>query len=172
MRTRNIFLLLVLFVAATFAMAQVTGGGGTTTGGTSGGTGNAAGGANTGQGNASGGPGATGPRPVACIWVDDQLVGCGPIEFARVMAGARAVVTNFFHGCVFSLLHHKPWVCCTSDYRALKIPDLVKTVGARPRLIDSETPAQTVDELLGTPVEAVVAARLEELRDCRLLRVG
>jgi Polysaccharide pyruvyl transferase len=97
-------------------------------------------------------------------WADDQLVGCGPIEFASVMAGARAVVTNFFHGCIFSLLHGKPWVSCASDYRAIKIPDLLTTLGASHRLIDSETHAQTADELLQTPLESAVAARVADLR--------
>src|SRR3954471_11874174 len=43
-------------------------------------------------------------------WADEQLVTAGPIEFAGLMAGARAVVTNFFHGCIFALLNGKPWV--------------------------------------------------------------
>src|SRR5690606_3394326 len=35
-------------------------------------------------------------------WADRQWLDAGPHAFARFMAGAEAVVTNFFHGCVFA----------------------------------------------------------------------
>ena len=35
-------------------------------------------------------------------WADEQRIAEGPEAFARAMGAARAVVTNFFHGCVFS----------------------------------------------------------------------
>jgi hypothetical protein len=97
-------------------------------------------------------------------WADEQLIACGPIEFARIMAGARAVVTNFFHGCVFALLHGKPWASCPSDYRAIKIPDLAATLGAEHRLIDEQTPPAMLAELLETPLQQGVAATIDRLR--------
>jgi polysaccharide pyruvyl transferase len=98
-------------------------------------------------------------------WADEQLIDCGPVEFARIMAAAQAVITNFFHGCVFALLHGKPWVSSPSDYRSIKIPDLAATLGAERRLIDEQTPDDALDELLETPRQAAVAARIEALRD-------
>jgi len=97
-------------------------------------------------------------------WTDDQRLAAGPIEFARAMSAASAVVTNFFHGCVFALLNRKPWVSCPSDYRAIKIPDLAATLGAQHRLIDEDTPEALVDDLLEMPVRADVTDRIEELR--------
>jgi hypothetical protein len=97
-------------------------------------------------------------------WADEQCVSAGPVEFARMVGGARAVVTNFFHGCVFALLHGKPWVTSPSDYRAIKIPDLADLLGAQQRLVSEETPDAMIAELLGTPMRAAVASRLEELR--------
>jgi hypothetical protein len=97
-------------------------------------------------------------------WTDDQRLSAGPIEFARAMSGASAVVTNFFHGCVFALLNRKPWVSSPSDYRAIKIPDLAATIGAQHRLIGEETPDAVVHELLEMPVNADVSGRIEELR--------
>jgi hypothetical protein len=97
-------------------------------------------------------------------WTDEQLVGCGPAEFARLMAGARAVITNFFHGCIFALLHAKPLAACASDYRAIKIPDLLSILGAGHRLVTKRTPARTIDELLDAPLEQAVAARIEDIR--------
>ncbi|MFL6726932.1 MAG: polysaccharide pyruvyl transferase family protein [Sphingomicrobium sp.] len=97
-------------------------------------------------------------------WADRELVTAGPVEFAGIMGGARAVITNFFHGCVFALLNRKPWVSCPSDYRAIKIPDLASTLGAEHRLIEEGTSAGTIGELLEMPVEAEVSARIEALR--------
>ncbi len=99
-------------------------------------------------------------------WADDQRLAAGPIEFARLMAGASAVITNFFHGCVFALLGGKPWVAVPSDYRAIKIPDLAAVLGVQHRLIDDQTSHRELGELLGTAVEPQVTARLEESR-CR-----
>jgi Polysaccharide pyruvyl transferase len=38
-------------------------------------------------------------------WADVQWLDAGPHEFAHAMARADAVVTDFFHGCVFALLN-------------------------------------------------------------------
>jgi hypothetical protein len=97
-------------------------------------------------------------------WVDEQRIDAGPLDFSEAMAGARAVVTNFFHGCVFALLNGKPWVAAPSDYRAIKIPDLAALLGTEHRIVDEESPASLVSELLDVPVEARVMDRIEELR--------
>jgi hypothetical protein len=97
-------------------------------------------------------------------WTDEQRIGIGPIEFARAMAGARAVITNFFHGCVFALLNAKPWAAVPSDYRSIKIPDLAKTVGAEHRILSEEISERDLAELLDTPVVPHVSARLDEYR--------
>jgi hypothetical protein len=97
-------------------------------------------------------------------WADEQCVSAGPVQFARMIAGARGIVTNFFHGCVFALLHGKPWVTSPSDYRAIKIPDLAGLVGAQHRLVSEDTPDDCVAELLGTPMLPEVASRLDALR--------
>ena len=53
-------------------------------------------------------------------WADEQYVAAGPAEFAALVAGAQAVVTNFFHGCIFALLNGKPWAAAPSTYRSIK----------------------------------------------------
>ena len=97
-------------------------------------------------------------------WADEQRIGRGPAEFASLMAGARAVITNFFHGCVFALLQGKPWASVPSDYRAIKIPDLTAMVGAQDRLIDEQTSDEEFADLLNTPVSRDVAERVEYYR--------
>jgi hypothetical protein len=97
-------------------------------------------------------------------WADEQRIDIGPIEFARTIAGARAVVTNFFHGCVFALLNGKPWASVPSDYRSIKIPDLANTLGAEHRIVSEQTPPRELDELLDTPVVRHVTSRVDEYR--------
>lgn len=54
-------------------------------------------------------------------WADRQWLEAGPHDFATAMAGATAVATNFFHGCVFALRHGRPFVCEESQYRSNKV---------------------------------------------------
>jgi hypothetical protein len=97
-------------------------------------------------------------------WADEQQAGAGPLEFARLMSGAEAVITNFFHGCVFALLNGKPWATAPSDYRSIKIPDLAKKLGAGHRILTHHTSDAQLAELLGTPVLPAVAQRVSEYR--------
>ncbi|HZU50480.1 MAG TPA: polysaccharide pyruvyl transferase family protein [Sphingomicrobium sp.] len=97
-------------------------------------------------------------------FVHEQRIGDGPAEFAQLMSGASAVITNFFHGCVFSLLNGKPWVAAPSDYRSIKIPDLASTLGADHRLVDGDTDDRRFAELMTTPVQPWVEERISELR--------
>jgi len=97
-------------------------------------------------------------------FADEQRIAEGPMEFARLMGGAQAVITNFFHGCIFALLNGKPWAAAPSDYRAIKIPDLATVVGAQHRVVDSQTCGHTFTELLDNPIGDAVATRLVELR--------
>jgi hypothetical protein len=97
-------------------------------------------------------------------FADEQRIAEGPIEFARLMASARAVITNFFHGCVFAVLHGKPWAAVPSDYRAIKIPDLATVTGTRHHLVDEQTGGRAFAELLDSPIRDAVAARVAELR--------
>jgi polysaccharide pyruvyl transferase WcaK-like protein len=95
-------------------------------------------------------------------WADEQRIGGGPVEFAQMIAGARAVVTNFFHGCVFALVNGKPWAAAPSDYRSIKIPDLATMVGARQCIVDERTRDDELRDLLETPMLPEVAARIDE----------
>lgn len=97
-------------------------------------------------------------------WADAQTLSAGPAAFADSMAEAAAVVTNFFHGCVFALADRRPFVCVGTAYRADKIRDLLASVGAEYRLIDETTPAETINHLLSTPPDASVRDRVEDLR--------
>ena len=97
-------------------------------------------------------------------FADEQRIAFGPLEFASSMSGARAVITNFFHGCVFALLNGKPWATVPSDYRSIKIPDLAATVGAKHRVVDEGTSERSFFDLVESPVKPQVNARIAALR--------
>jgi hypothetical protein len=97
-------------------------------------------------------------------FAEEQRIEADPHEFAELMAGAEAVITNFFHGCVFALKNGKPWVSAPSDYRSIKIPDLAASLGAEHRLIDEQTSEARFAELLAMPVTPAVAKNIEEAR--------
>jgi hypothetical protein len=98
-------------------------------------------------------------------WSDVQLIAAGPRQFARLMSGARAVVTNFFHGSVFALLNGRPWVAAPSDYRSIKLSGLVSLVGAHERLISQCTSPAELHDLLATPPDRSVGERISALRE-------
>jgi len=97
-------------------------------------------------------------------WADAQWLDAGPEDFTRCIAGAAAVATTFFHGCVFALLHGRPFVCTVSDYRANKIASLVSLLGAEERLVDATTSADGYGCALETPPGAATLARIAALR--------
>ena len=97
-------------------------------------------------------------------WADRQWLDAGPLEFARCIAGAEAVATNFFHGCVFALAHGKPFVCEGSRYRWNKLRGLMAKVGGERHLLAEDTPADVYDGLLGEPLDPDIPQRIEQLR--------
>jgi hypothetical protein len=99
-------------------------------------------------------------------WADEHRIAASPTEFAGLMAGAAAVVTNFFHGCVFALANAKPFACVSSAYRSNKIRDLVTGLGAERHLVNEHVPGATYDDLLLQPLDRsisdTIAARRKE----------
>jgi hypothetical protein len=65
---------------------------------------------------------------------------------------------------VFALRHGKPFVCEQSPYRAIKIDDLLVTLGARRHLVDAATAPGNWEVGLSVPVAAAVHARIAALR--------
>lgn len=97
-------------------------------------------------------------------WADENWLSAGPDAFAHLMREARAVATNFFHGCVFALRHSTPFVCELLTDRSIKVRDLMTEVGAERHLMSSRSPAAAYDACLGRPLEAAIPARIERLR--------
>jgi len=97
-------------------------------------------------------------------WADEQHIDAGPADFAEAFAGAQAVATNFFHGCVFALRHSKPFACAGTPYRLNKVRDLTASLGAGKHLVDASATDDDYDALLGAPLEAAVGERMAAQR--------
>lgn len=97
-------------------------------------------------------------------WVDEQLIEAGPMEFAAIVAGAKAVVTNFFHGCVFALVNGKPFVTAPSDYRFNKVRDLVAALGAERHMVSESTDALDYDRILNGVLDPQIGHTISALR--------
>lgn len=67
-------------------------------------------------------------------WCDYNLV-CKPTEFSSVIANAECVITNTFHGTVFSILNQKQFV---SIGKKIKICDLLNQFGLINQLVDAD----------------------------------
>ncbi|MBW8784411.1 MAG: polysaccharide pyruvyl transferase family protein [Novosphingobium sp.] len=98
-------------------------------------------------------------------WADEQRLTAGPEEFARLIARSAAVLTNFFHGCVFSLLNAKPFACAATPYRINKVRDLTRALSAERHLIEATTPERRFEQVLDDPLPPVIGRTIESLRE-------
>jgi hypothetical protein len=84
-------------------------------------------------------------------WADVQRLDADPEAFAQAMGAARAVITNFFHGCVFALANARPFVCSGTAYRWHKIASLMDVAQAEDRLVIEGASDPGIHRLLDTP---------------------
>jgi hypothetical protein len=97
-------------------------------------------------------------------FADEECLDAGPLEFARAMRSARAVVTNYFHGCVFALLNRKPFAIVTSDYRRHKVCDLAAALDLEDRIVQEGTSTRELCGLLAEPPRSPTYARIAGAR--------
>ncbi len=97
-------------------------------------------------------------------WADEHWITADPHDFATFIAQSQAVVTNFFHGCVFSLINSKPFVCETSPYRSIKVQGLMQKIGGEQHLIMENTPAEVYHARLSEPLDPEIQDRIALLR--------
>lgn len=94
-------------------------------------------------------------------FADEQWLEAGPQGFACAVAGAQAVITTMFHGSVFALNAHKPFVAVPSAYRSAKLTDLLDVVGAGRHLLAEPAPLGPV---LDEPLDPAIAGGIAALR--------
>jgi hypothetical protein len=97
-------------------------------------------------------------------WADEQWLTADPHDFAHFMTKSEAVATNFFHGCVFAVRNQRPFVTEATSYRSNKVQGLMSTIGAEKHLINENTSASVVDDLLSQPLNAEIFKNISALR--------
>lgn len=96
-------------------------------------------------------------------WAHEQRLSADPFDFAALMGGARAVVTNFFHGCVFALLNGKPFATTSTPYRFNKVRHLTSVVGAEGHMVEVDRVAK-LSGLLTEPLDSIVGKKIGQMR--------
>lgn len=97
-------------------------------------------------------------------WADEQWLTAGPEDFNSFIRHSDAVVTNFFHGCVFALLYMKPFVCEISPYRGNKVRGLLKKIGGENHLISETMTSDYFQALLREPPGREIVETIESQR--------
>lgn len=67
----------------------------------------------------------------------DIIVDAHPLEVLAYFEKADFVVTNTFHGTIFSIKSHTPFVSFTRNYNTQKLGDLIRRLGFQNRKISS-----------------------------------
>ncbi|MES2645836.1 MAG: polysaccharide pyruvyl transferase family protein [Bacteroidota bacterium] len=97
-------------------------------------------------------------------WADKQWLTAGPREFAHFISQSEAVVTNFFHGCIFSLRFQKPFACESSAYRSIKVSELMVKIGGQKHLLNSHATLNECHKLLDHSIDKNILENILRLR--------
>ena len=76
-----------------------------------------------------------------------NLYSHGPIDFVNAFKNAAYVVTNSFHGTVFSLIFEKKFYSVLPKERAGRIKDLLESLELDSRIVQNETQVSFEDEI-------------------------
>ena len=91
--------------------------------------------------------------PTAQTGHRDDLIFKSVPQWLRYMRDCEAVVTDSFHGCVFSLIFNKPFLCLGNAARgSARFDTLFDTFGLRDRLLVDGDASQALD-LLRQPMD-------------------
>ena len=76
----------------------------------------------------------------------EQISNAGPSEFLTLIKNAKAIVTNSFHGTVFSIIFKKEFYTITRLNRNARMENILKIVGMEDRLIDKVEEIENIKE--------------------------
>lgn len=97
----------------------------------------------------------------------------GPLEFLDLLQGAEYIVTNSFHGTIFSINFHKEFFACvdssagTSENYSGRIEDVLTKIGLQARMINcSSELTELVDKKINyAEVQTKLAIKVKESND-------
>lgn len=95
-------------------------------------------------------------------WTDDNIIDAGPVEFAQFISAAAGVLTNFFHGCVFSLRFQKPFACEASNYRSNKVQGLMTLLDGMHHFFNAGE-NDFIEKTLSKPITQRLLQNIEKL---------
>ena len=109
-------------------------------------------------------------NPADCFFADYNLYDVGPAEFVGLIKNAEMVITDSFHGCVFSIIYRRKFWALKrhkdSDPKNMnsRLYTLFDSLELKNRLIEDENTTYDAD-ILNMPIDyAMVEAKLSPLR--------
>lgn len=91
------------------------------------------------------------PKPTARKRCDRFY--CTVAQWLRYLRDCDAVVTDSFHGCVFSIIYNKPFVCLGNEGRgSARFDTLFQVFGLEDRLVTSRAPEEVL-RVLRQPID-------------------
>nr|WP_308758067.1 polysaccharide pyruvyl transferase family protein [uncultured Bacteroides sp.] len=77
-------------------------------------------------------------------------------DWVRYIASSAFVITDSFHGLVFSIIYHKPFIVMIGNpERASRLLDLLKLIGLSERCVTSSTGIDQLKNILNTSIDYV-----------------
>lgn len=104
------------------------------------------------------------PNPFAKIDSVKKLVDIGPGEFLSLFKNAEYIITNSFHGTIFSILYEKEFFAFPHSLRAGRIVDLLNVLGLSSRLVKASSDI-TSDTILYSAVKEKLAEQRKHSYD-------
>lgn len=88
-------------------------------------------------------------------------------QWLRYFRDAEFIVTDSFHGCVFSIIFNKPFICLENQARGLaRFVSLLETFELRDRLL-SQTEDSAITNLIHTPIDWARVTSIHESERAR-----
>lgn len=109
-------------------------------------------------------------NPADCFFADYNLYDVGPREFVGLIKNAEMVITDSFHGCVFSIIYQKKfWALkrhkdSEKENMNSRLYTLFDSLGLRDRLIEDESAEYDAKSLSRQIDYSQVEAKLDALR--------
>ncbi len=68
-----------------------------------------------------------------------RIYGASPLEFLNLVDNAKIVITNSFHGLVFSLIFEKNFYCCSHSTKNDRLVNLMKAINEEDKVLNQNS---------------------------------